>query len=47
MELGEDGILRWVVVRKLSPETCEKPLYDITPDEQGARFLVKNFSKNN
>ncbi len=43
LELGADGILRWVEVRKLSPETFEKPLYDITPDEQGARFLVKNY----
>lgn len=43
MVLGKDGVLRWVEVRKLSPVSSEKPLYDITPDGQGAKFMVKKF----
>jgi len=41
LELGTDEILRWVKVRGLTADKFERPLNDITPDEQGDRILIK------
>ncbi len=47
LELGTDEILRWVKVSGLTPEKFQRPLYDITPDGQGHRILIKSLVHDN
>jgi len=46
LEFGSDEVMRWNKVRGFKIETFEKPLYDITPDAQGARIMLKTYIHN-